>query len=292
MEEAMRMRSMLLTAAAVGLLCASGARGEIYNGYDPLPSGGASEFTFVFQGNILSSINLTAMETDATVNPFYWLIVNMYFGVGSSTVTATLNGQGNTVITFTGVCGPSSVPCTLMPGQTNSSPGNPPHFGLDPSSSSPNGPTLTMLSQYWTNGSTQTSLPGVSTSAPSLGEGTVKYDIFFANVTQGGMTVGEWIEVPYTGTAPSFSPRLTTGGDGTLSNVGYFLSDTLIPLDNLNIQDYPPPGTDRSPFTATPQYDGNVSAPEPSTWAMMLVGFAALGLAGCFGSRKFAARVS
>lgn len=288
----MRKRSMLLTAAAVGLLCASGVRGEIYNGYDPLPSGGASEFTFVFQGDIISSINLTAMETDQTVNPFYWLIANVYGGVGSSTVTATLNGQGNTVITFTGACGSPPVPCMLMPGQTNSSPGNPPHFGLDPSSSSPNGPTLTMLSQYWTNGMTQSSLPGVSTSPPTLGVGTVKYDIFFANVTQGGMTVGEWIEVPYTGTPPIFSPRLTTGGAGTLSNVGYYISETLIPLDQLNIQDYPPPGMGTSPFTATPQYDGSVNAPEPSTWAMMLVGLAALGLAGCLGSRKLATRVS
>ena len=284
----MRKRSMLLTAAAVGLLCASGARGEIYNGYDPLPSGGASVFTFVFQGNIISSINLTAMETDPTVNPFYWLIVNEYGGVGSSTVMATLNAEGNTVITFSGTCGSS--PCILMPGQTNSSPGSPPHFGLDPSSSSPNGPTLTMLSQSWTNGSTQTNLPGVSTSPPSLGLGTVKYDIFFANVTQGGMTVGEWIEVPYTGaTPPSFLPRLTTGGAGTLSNVGYFLSDTLIPLDNLNIQDYPPTNMPNSPFTATPQYDGSVNAPEPSTWAMMLIGFLGLAFAARGVSRQGAA---
>lgn len=149
----MRKRSLLLTAATVGLLNSGMTRAEIYNGYDPLPSGGASEFTFVFEGDIISSINTVAMETDATVNPFYWLIQNDYGGVGSSTVTATINGQGNTVITFTGMCGSPATACTLMTGQTNSSPGNPPHFGLDPSSGNPNGPTLTMLSQSWTQGS-------------------------------------------------------------------------------------------------------------------------------------------
>ncbi len=129
-------------------------------------------------------------------------------------------------------------------------------------------------------------MPGVSTSEPTLIGSIYKYDIFFANVTQGGMTVGEWIEVPYTGAPPTFSPRLTTGGAGTLSNVGYFLSDTLIPLDQLNIQDYPPPGTSNSPFIAAPQYDGPVSAPQPSTWAMMLIGLLSLGFAGFRASRQ------
>ena len=61
--------------------------------------------------------------------------------------------------------------------------------------------------------------------------------------------------------------------------VGYQLSPTLIPLDNLNFNDVPPPGHPGSNFTDLPQYDGSLvstGVPEPSTWAMMLFGFAGL----------------
>ena len=47
------------------------------------------------------------------------------------------------------------------------------------------------------------------------------------------------------------------------------------------------PGTDQN-FTLHIEL-GVVAAPEPSTWAMMLIGFAGLGYAGCRASRKNAA---
>jgi hypothetical protein len=157
-----------------------------------------------------------------------------------------LNTQGNTVVTFTG-----THPVTS--GQTNS-PGHLPHFGLDPSAANGSGPKLTVVSQGWSNGSTLIKSPAFSVKAPTIGAGTVKYPIFFANITQGSQTVGEWFEVPYTtATPPTFAPTPYTGGPVTLSNAGFQLSNTMIPLDNLNFADYPPPGSPGSTFTPTPQ---------------------------------------
>lgn len=267
----MRARLVLLAAAAAGLLGAGAARAEDFNEYVTLTSSQATSFTMVLKGNVISSINLVAMQTDATVNPFYWVIVNVYHNVGTSTVTATLNAQGNTVVTFTG-----THPITT--GETNS-PGHPPHFGLDPSASDGGGPKLTVVSQYYSNGAAKTNTPSVSFNSPALGSGAVKYEIFFADVTQGGQSGGEWFEIPYTGsTAPSLAPTVYTGGTVDLSNVGYQLSPTLIPLDDLNFQDYPPPGSPGSGFSSLPQYDGAmISAPEPSVWAMMLLGLFGVG---------------
>lgn len=268
----MQARSIFLTTAVVGLLSSGVARAEIFNEYETLPSTGATSFTIVLQGDLSSSLNFSAMQTDATVNPFYWVIVNLHGGVGTSTVSHSLNSQGNTVVTFTG-------PYPIPQGKTNS-PGHPPHFGLDPSSSNGSGPKLTVVSQYWSNGTTQTQLPSITANAPALGAGPVKYEIFFANITQGGQTVGQWFEIPYTTPSPPpLAPTVNTGGHVTLSNVGFQLSPTQIPLDNLNFDDVPPPGQPGSKFTSLPQYDGPMNGvPEPSTWAMVLLGFAGAGL--------------
>ena len=91
--------------------------------------------------------------------------------------------------------------------------------------------------------------------APPTGTPT-QFITVFANVTSGGQTTGTWLEQPYTSGGPM--PMLTnfTNQPLTLSNVGFFLSPTEIPLDNLNFGDMPPPGSPGSTFTPIPGDDG------------------------------------
>ena len=59
-------------------------------------------------------------------------------------------------------------------------------------------------------------------------------------------------------------------------------------MDDLNLGDTPPPGAPGSEFTDLTKFDGLIltpgesllTVPEPSTWAMMKIGFVGLGLAG------------
>jgi hypothetical protein len=98
----------------------------------------------------------------------------------------------------------------------------------------------------------------------------------------GGSPAGEWFELPYTAGGPVPQITLTAGDQGmTLSNVGYFLSPTQIPLDNLNVQDYPAPGSPGTPFTSLPSYQGStidaggnktITLPEPGSLALVIVG--------------------
>jgi hypothetical protein len=281
----MRTCSMLLTAAAVGLFSARVVRAEDWNGYVPLKNN-ANNFELVYKGNIVASINLPAIETDPGIDPFCWKVQKGGGTCGASTskVTATYS-DGYTTVTFTGP--------TLLPGQSNIPNQTEYHFGLDPAASSGAGPQLKMVKEYWTFGTTKTPLPVLTANAPPVGAGAIKYEVFFANILLAGQTVGFWYEVPYTGpTAPSFSPINYSGSPETLSNVGFQLSPTQIPLDQLNFADFPPPGQPGSTFTDLPQYDGTLassSVPELSTWAMMLAGFCGLGYAAFRGSRKSAA---
>jgi hypothetical protein len=280
---------MLLTAAAVGLFSAGVVRAEDWNGYVPLKKN-ANNFELVFKGNIVSSLNIPAIETDPGINPFCWAVQKAKGTCGASTskVTATYSGDSTTV-TFTGP--------TLAPGASNIPNQTEYHFGLDPAASNGTGPQLSMVLEYWTftttKTTTKTPLPILTANAPPVGTGTIKYEVFFANILLKGQTVGFWYEVPYTGsTPPTFSPINYSGSPETLSNVGFQLSPTLIPLDNLNFNDFPPPGQPGSTFTDLPQYDGSListGVPEPSTWVMMLAGFLGLGYAAYRASRKSAA---
>ncbi len=70
---------------------------------------------------------------------------------------------------------------------------------------------------------------------------------------------------------------------GNLSDAGYFLSDTLIPLDQLNYGSNPPPGDFGSPFIPLPGLDGttlpggdgigfDASVPEPASLTILGAG--------------------
>lgn len=116
------------------------------------------------------------------------------------------------------------------------------------------------------------------------GSGTTKYLIEFVTITAGGPGTNNWFEVPYLG--PSYQANFVnlTGSNLTLSDAGFFISPTQIPLDQLNVTDTPPTGSASSPFSPVPGFDGTLapggsfgpSVPELST--MMLLGFAGLAL--------------
>lgn len=118
--------------------------------------------------------------------------------------------------------------------------------------------------------------------------GTTEYLTFFLSLQQGANTSLDWFELPYTtgGARPTIQITDTSGMPLTLSDAGYMLSPTLIPLDSLNINDDPPTGSPGSPFTPLPQYDGTLSAggsesgavPDAS-WTIALLGIAAGSLA-------------
>lgn len=90
-----------------------------------------------------------------------------------------------------------------------------------------------------------------------------------------GDETGNWFEFPFQGSY-SFNP-LPSGGPVELSNAGYFVSNTPIPLDQLNAADTPPPGAAGSSFTPLPGYPKIIGVPEPA--GILLLGSGLLGLA-------------
>lgn len=273
------------------------------------------------------------MANDPGTNPFEYAIqagnpsspnynpLFVAFAGGTTTVSATVNNDGNTVVSFSGTEADGITPITFnssfnglflySPHDHNGLP----HAGLDGSKSAPvtgGGPALHILSQGWSTGSSSISNPAPSLTVNVVNppmSGAVHYAVLFADVTSGGQTVGQWFELPYTA---STSPQLTlsnyTASTETLSDVGFMLSPTLIPLDQLNFGLLPPPGTSGSPFTPLPQYDGSslnggdgigtpgdnpittgALTPEPSS--IILMATALLVVAGRFGRRSVAARL-
>jgi hypothetical protein len=212
-------------------------------------------FTFVLKGNVLSQLNLTGIQNDADLNPFLYVNKIFFGGSGTTSVTASLDSNGNTDVVFTG-----SNP--VLPSYTFSY-GAKPHFGLELGGATPTPPTV--ISSAWkvtdnmsnTTSSTQ-ALPSLI-AAPPTGTPT-QFITVFANVTSGGQTTGTWLEVPY---VAGQTPMLTnfTNQTETLSNVGFFLSPTQIPLDDLNFGTMPPPGSPGSTFTPIPGDDGMVLTP-------------------------------
>jgi hypothetical protein len=160
------------------------------------------DLEFVFKGNIVASINLSAMETDPGINPFCWEAQKSgACGASTSPVTATYS-NGYTTLTFSGPTLPENM--SNIPGQTSY------HLGLDPSASNGSGPSLQLVKKYWTFSATKTPLPVVSMNGPPLDTGAIKYEVLFVNVTQSGVTGGDWFEVPYTGSTPPMSHRPIT----------------------------------------------------------------------------------
>jgi hypothetical protein len=294
----MRIGKSLSFALLITSMAAGAARAEFLDWSVPLPTlaGGATSYSMTLQGNLLSSLNLSATQNDSTLNPFQYVNQNIVMS-GTTSVGATLNGSGNTVVTFTGS---NPVLSSYSFGDGNGLP----NVGINGSLGSPiagGGPAVNVVSQDWSNGSNTTQLPTVSAKNPGTLGPTVNYITFFAQVTSNGTTADQWFEVPYTaGTSPKLTLTNYTGSNETLSNVGFMLSPTLIPLDNLNFGNDPPPGALGSTFTPLPSFDGQSLSggdgmggaggslteqlPEPSSVILLAVGF--LSVAACCVRRR------
>lgn len=281
-------------------------RAEVCNYYAPLPSYDVNVYTITLAGNVIADLNLTATETDAGLNPF------VYVG-GTSTVTAALDANGNTVVTFTG-----SIPISSSDSFSYGPPGSvtnfEPHIGVDGSLGAANpggGALLPVISHSFSNSGTgQTfALPGLPMVAVTPlvgGSSDVHWLVFFTQVTNAGVTIGQWAEEPFDGTkTPSVTLTDYSASSETLSGSGYFISESYIPLDQLNFALTPPPGDLGSPFIPLPGLDGQtltggngiggaggsigpLSVPEPSGLISMALGLLIAG--GYLRRRRIALR--
>ena len=99
-------------------------------------------------------------------------------------------------------------------------------------------------------------LLGVSTASadPTY---TSFFDVF-VDISLNGTTTGDWLQVPIPpgDNYPILNLMNNSGSPVTLSDAGFFISPTMIPLDDLNSTYEPPTGSPGSPYTPLPQYDG------------------------------------
>lgn len=144
-------------------------------------------------------------------------------------------------------------------------------------------------SVYWGNGGTGDNISPLPITAVAY-EIPAPWAVFTYTIAG----TNYWFEQPYaSGANPFLQLTNSSTTNETLSSVGYMLSDTLIPLDNLNYSDEPPPGINGSPFTAIPSLDGytldansgntayySVPTPEPATWALLALAGTGLLLLG------------
>ena len=256
--------------------------GECVNIFLPKPDVSATALTVVLKGDVRAQIDIAATADNATVNPFAYVDKNLFGGVNTSTVSVTLDGDGNTDLTFTAGLHPILNSYSFDYGTATN---GKPHYGYEGI-----GASFNVLSQTWTDLNVGTALPTSSASCPAANGPATQFALLFAEVTQNGQTTGQWTECAVDSSSPSWLLDNPTAGSEMLSNIGYFLSPTQIPLDLLNLSGTPPPDVPGSPFIALTQFDGqalngggsisiNASVPEPSSLLLLVGGL--LVLVGC-----------
>ena len=284
----------LIAALAAGLAIIAVPRSSIgateaWNFFAPIPSGSWNDFEVQFCGNMTDYIQLSA--SDANTNPFQNGTLSTSY---NPTPTAScLNGT--TTATFAGGTGSYGNGSTWETGnRAATSNGKIAHFGILNSASTGQN-WLEADATYWTNTSTSLmpniGLPSVVPTWPILPPNppigpTSPFIISYIQDTAG---VGQWFELPEPTTGTTASPLdiTLTNNDSTpltFNNYGYFISPTLIPLDNLNFTGEPPPGQPNSPFTVLPtppslSAGGSevvAATPEPSELGLLVLGGLAL----------------
>jgi hypothetical protein len=256
--------------------------GDVMNMFSALPNPQQNTFTVVLQGNQLA--NIAAQNAlDPLINPFADYI-QRFDPTGTSTITTSLDAHGNTDVVYTGPEIPSSYLGLLDNGL--------PHIGLDKGTPPPGG--FNVLSAAWSDTGSPTvgNVPILSFSAnPAAGPPDLLnagFIVVFVEATHNGVTSGMWDELPFQENGKSLIVTLSNfTADGlVLSDAGYFISPTQIPLDDLNFSGYPPPGLAGSRFIPLLGLDGltlgsgdSVSftaTPEPGGLVSLGVGLACL----------------
>lgn len=293
---------------AIGFSGTASVTSDTLNSFVSAPAAPSASFNMVLAGDQRSNISLLATANDPVVNAFAYVNKNIV-GKGNANISVSLNVDGNTVLTFTG--DNPVLPSYLF--NYGGGPGSP-HFGFDGAQGA------SVIDQYWSfSEEGRQTLPTLTVLGPSLNpdngstdtgagdedeaggdvfklEGPltpfelVSFATLFADITSDDQTTGTWDEVAFeTRTRPTLILTNPTDFTETLSDVGFLLSDTHIPLDSLNFGGEPPPGVPGSMFDLLAKLDGTTLCPncsvditlpapipEPPVWLMLLGGFAGL----------------
>ena len=255
--------------------------------YDGNPVTGWNGFGILLSGNpVLPSQNASDTNTDPfavngtstiTVGPYTPLATDAGIAVGPGLVTLS----GLSRVRFDG-----TVPINQadIPNQGLSNPTDQVQFGLvGPTDNSP----LQLLAQHWIGTYTLMSehynylrgVPIVSVipnpappASPPAGT-SFDYIVDFIQFTQDGISGSEWAEFPYVlGSQPIF----TYGGWADPLDPIHFtnneiqLSDTLIPLDDLNFADDPLSGGTSGPAFTQAALPADI-VPEPAAWTLLIL---------------------
>jgi len=260
--------------------------GECYNVFLAKPPSSANSLTVVLQGNVLGNIDPGQTANDPRLNPFAYVNQYAYGGAGTSSVTVSLDNQGNTDITYSG-SHPIKSTDTFDYGSGSSNP----HFGFEGTGPNSDGffAPLKLLTDYWTSSGVNTALASVAITCPDLVGPEVNYAIIFIDVAANGQTSGQWGECPETvGKPVTFALTNFTPDVDILSDVGIALLPFDVMLSELNVASFPPTGEPGSVFLDLPLCDvvlqsgGSIactassSVPEPST--IWLLGIGLVGL--------------
>ncbi len=269
--------------AAVGLVAgpravlatAAGGGSECWNSFIPVPTGSWNDLEVTFAGNQTGTIS---SQSYSGTNPFVSGTLSSTYDAGTNVTTVTYAGSMGTY----GNSG-TWANYAVINGVATS------HFGLINALS--NNTWLAPTSLTWTNStnSTTSALPAPPQIMPTWstpGSGTSTQNlVLFLGSTDPGTSIGQWYEMPYLTGTPSLPVTVTNDGAGTdtFPDCGYFISDTQIPLDSLNYNDYPPPGQPGSPFTPLPDpaqlgpgQSETIATPEPSALGLLVLGGLAL----------------
>jgi len=266
--------------------------------YDGNPVTGWNGFNILLSGDpVLPVQNASDSNTDPfavsgtstiTVGPYTALATDAGIPVGPGLVTL----PGQTRVRFTGTI---PINQSNIPNQDLSNPTDQVQFGLvGPTDNAP----LRILAQHWVGSYTDflsghynyvRGVPVVSIipnpappASPPFGT-NFAYIVDFVQFNQDGIDGSEWAEFPYVaGNQPTF----TFGGWADPLDPIHFtnheiqLSDTLIPLDDLNFADDPLSGGANGPAFTPADLPADV-VPEPASFLLL-----ALGIAGFLSLRR------
>jgi hypothetical protein len=285
-----------ISAAMISLLGAGNSRAnELFSEsvqvpplpptFDLGPVAGWHSFNMLLAGNpVLPTQDATDQNSDPfAVNGVSHITVGPYLPVandaGATVGPGLVKLPGLTRVSFTGT---TDINLGNIPNQNLSNPTDQVQFGLTgPADNS----TLQFVSQHW-GGNYDTAIAGPNALNYLRGVPVVsitphpappaapppasafKYIVDFIQFTQNGINGSEWAEFPY---LPGQQPTFTYGGWADAVNRIHFtnheiqLSDTMIPLDDLNFADDPPTLTGPTPaFSSATVPDDLVTAvPEP-----------------------------
>ncbi len=234
-----------------------------------MPTFAADTFTLAYKGDLVGLFPAQDATNPAT-DPFA-------LAGGSPSVNVVFNaGNDTTDLIFSGnPIGPGTSVTT-----------GPVTFGVDTGTNLPG--RFDLAGAAWSNSSTMQS-QSVSaigiTIMPNLVPPPPPGPIILT-LTDADGHVTEYLILPGQPNTWQIEIANPTPDDETLANVGYYLSPTQIPLDDLNPSSLPPPDFPGSPFIPLPSLDGTtlgpgqsitVTVPEPSALALTAAG-AGLGL--------------